>query len=46
MELEDLSSKLHAFLDEADMASDGGDTEMAREWLRKAKQLLDEELET
>jgi len=46
MELEDLISNLQAFLDEAVEASDGGDTEMAREWLRKAKQLLDEELET
>jgi len=46
MELEDLIRELQTFLDEADVASDGGDVEMAREWLRKAKQLLDEELET
>ena len=43
MELEDLITLLQAKLDDADLALDAGDRDKAREELRDAKNLLDEE---
>jgi len=44
MELEELISILQTILYEADVALDGGDRNEARKQLRKAKQMLDDEL--
>lgn len=43
MELEDLISELQGILDEADVALDAGNKDTAREQLREAKSLLDDE---
>ncbi|MBA7664248.1 hypothetical protein ES703_72305 [subsurface metagenome] len=43
MELENLITELQAKLDDADLALDAGNRDTAREALRDAKQLLDEE---
>lgn len=43
MELNDLITQLQAKLDDADLALDSGDPHAAREHLREAKQLLDDE---
>ena len=43
MELEELIQKLENLIGEADMAADAGDVDEAREHLRKAKELLEDE---
>jgi Tfp pilus assembly protein FimV len=43
MELENLITELQGKLDDADLALDGGDVDEAREYLREAKALLDDE---
>ena len=43
MELEDLITQLQANLDDADLAIDAEDRDEAREHLRAAKSLLDDE---
>jgi len=46
MELEDLITQLQAKLDDADLALDAGNRDTAREALREAKSLLDDEFLT
>lgn len=43
MELDDLIREVQTIIDEADVALDGGDKDEAREQLREAKSLLDDE---
>jgi len=43
MELVDLIRELDNLIGEADLAADGGDVDEAREHLRKAKELLEDE---
>ena len=43
MELVELIASLKVKIDEADVALDSGDVDGAREYLREAKQLLDDE---
>jgi len=43
MELVELIQELDNLIGEADMAADGGDEDKAREHLRKAKELLEDE---
>jgi len=43
MELEELIRELENLIGEADMAADAGDEDGAREYLRKAKELLEAE---
>jgi len=43
MELLELIQRLLTVIDQADLALDAGKKEIARDWLRRAKKLLDDE---